>query len=209
MTGSKPMTGLPKIRSAGRGTTAIPYLVVGGTCGLAWAAGLRGFMTQIVVEDRSTVTWTGTFAWVLAPGTGTGLLLGWAAYLVKVGGPHRARWLVLAPFLFAALLVPPILRFDFEGFLADGIGGGTIGVPAVAVLGAYAIAGEKLWGRIVCGLLALSPIPVWALTAEAIGGPSLALDEPRGLWVALYYWSFLAVLMVGSSIPLHIRPQAD
>ncbi len=155
------------------------------------------------------MTWTGTFAWVLAPGIGIGLLLGWAAYLVKVGGPERARWLVFAPFLFAAVLLPPMLRFDFEDFLADGIGGGAIGVPAIAVLGAYAIAGEGLWGRIICGLLALSPIPVWALTAEAIGGASLGLDQPRGLWVALYYWSFLAVLMLGCSLPLHIRQQAD
>ena len=201
--------GLSTVRGSGRGASANYYLLVGGTCGLAWAAGLRGFMTQIVVEDGSTVTWTGTFAWVLAPGLGTGLLLGWAAYLVKVGGPSRARWLVFAPFLFAALLVPPILRLDFEGFLANGIGGGTIGVPAVGVLGAYAMAGARLWGRILCGLLALSPIPGWALTAEAIGGASLGLDEPLGLWVALYYWSFLAVLMLGCSIPLHIRPQTD
>lgn len=201
--------GLTTVRSSGRGSSANYYLLVGGTCGLAWAAGLRGFMTQIVVEDGSTVTWTGTFAWVLAPGLGTGLLLGWAAYLAKVGGPSRARWLVFAPFLFAALLVPPILRLDFEGFLANGVGGGTVGVPAVGVLGAYAIAGARLWGRILCGLLALSPIPVWALTAEAIGGASLGLDEPRGLWVALYYWSFLAVLMLGCSIPLHIRPRTD
>jgi hypothetical protein len=200
---------LSTVRSSRTGASAIYYLLVGGTCGLAWAAGLRGFMTQIVVEDGSTVTWTGTFAWVLAPGLGTGLLLGWAAYLVKVGGPSRARRLVFAPFLFAALLVPPILRLDFEGFLANGIGGGTIGVPAVGVLGAYAIAGARLWGRILCGLLALSPIPVWALTAETIGGASLGLDEPLGLWVALYYWSFLAVLMLGCSIPLHIRLQTD
>lgn len=153
-----------------------PYLVVGATCGLAWAAGLRGFMTQIVFKSRSTVTWTGTFAWVLVPGIATGLLLGWAAYLVRVGGPQRARWLVCSPFLFAAVLLPPVLRFNFEDFLAGGVGGGATGVPAIAVAGAYAIAGARLWGRILCGLLALSSLPVWALAAEAIGGATLGLD---------------------------------
>lgn len=51
------------------------------------------------------------------------------------------------------------------------------------------------------GLLFASAVPIWALTAETIGGPSFALDQPQGLWIALYYWSFLLVLAVGCSIP--------
>ena len=35
-------------------------ILLGGLCGLAWAAGLRGFMAQIVPEDTS-VSWLGTF----------------------------------------------------------------------------------------------------------------------------------------------------
>src|SRR4051812_10777918 len=41
-----------------------------GLCGLfgfAWAAGLRGFMTEIA-QNESNVSWSGTFGWVLLPG---------------------------------------------------------------------------------------------------------------------------------------------
>jgi len=31
--------------------------------------------------------------------------------------------------------------------------------------------------------------------------PGLALDTPRGAWVAVYYWSFLAVLALACAIP--------
>jgi hypothetical protein len=207
VTASRTTEDPPRLEEGGEGATALHYLAIGGVCGLAWAAGLRGFMSQVVVEEGSSVTWMGTFAWVLAPGVGTGLLLGWAAYLVRTGA-RRGRALVFAPLLFAAVLLPPILTLDFDGLFEGGVGGGTIGVPAIAIIGAYAIRGRRPWRRILCGLLALSPIPIWALTAEGIGGASLGLDEPLGLWVALYYWSFLAVLMFGCSIPLQIRTRA-
>src|ERR1017187_1351656 len=43
------------------------YIGLGSLCGLAWAAGLRGFMAQ-VAGSGSEVEWAGTFAWILAPG---------------------------------------------------------------------------------------------------------------------------------------------
>jgi hypothetical protein len=55
-------------------------MLVGGLCGLAWAAGLRGFMAQIV-GSASGVDWAGTFGWILVPGIGVGVLLGWAEQL--------------------------------------------------------------------------------------------------------------------------------
>jgi len=64
----------PRARHGGGPTMA---LVVGGLCGLAWAAGLRGFMAQIAGSE-STVDWAGTFGWILLPGIGVGALLGWA-----------------------------------------------------------------------------------------------------------------------------------
>jgi hypothetical protein len=48
--------------------------------------------------------------------------------------------------------------------------------------------------RIVSGAVALTAIPIWALTVTSFAGPRLALDTARGAWVAAYSWSLLAVL---------------
>ena len=45
------------------------------------------------------------------------------------------------------------------------------------------------------------PIPIWALTAESIGGPDIAVTTARGFWVAIYYYSFLAVFSLAAAIP--------
>ena len=49
---------------------AAMLVIGGGLCGLAWAAGLRGFMTQIT--DESSVSWSGTFGYVLVPASRSG-----------------------------------------------------------------------------------------------------------------------------------------
>lgn len=183
------------------------WIALGALTGFAWAAGLRGFMAQVMTRDGSSVTWSGTFLWILAPGLVAGGLLGWAAYLCRHGGPRRARWLALSPFVFAAPLVPPLVTLDVEGFLVNGIGGGTIGVPAAALAGGYALAGRRTWLRALASLLPLASIPIWAATASTIGGPELGLDTSRGLWVALYYWSLLAVFALACAIPLRITPE--
>ncbi len=182
-----------------------PYAfpALGALGGLAWGCGLRGFMTQ-VTKDPSVVTWSGTFAWILAPSVVTGLLLGLAEHLRRTSSASRWRWLVLSPFVFASVLVVDVFRHGAT--LQGGVGGGTVGVPAFGVIGAYAIAGRRPWLRATCGLIAIAVVPIWGLTATGIGGPSLGLDQPEGLWVALYYWTFLAVLMIACAIPLRIGP---
>lgn len=68
--------------------------------------------------------------------------------------------------------------------------------------GGYAISGRGPgWARLTCGLLAATTVPIWALTVESFAGHELALSTPRGLWVALYYYSFMAVLMLACAIP--------
>ncbi|GAA1108332.1 hypothetical protein [Arthrobacter flavus] len=183
------------------------WIALGSLAGFAWAAGLRSFMAQVAIKDGSSITWSGTFLWILAPGLVTGGLLGWAAYLRRHGGPRLSHWLASSPFLFAALLVPPLLTLDFEEFFAAAIGGGTIGVPAAALAGAYALAGRRTWLRILSSLFPLSSIPIWVLTASQIGGDQLGLDTARGLWVALYYWSLLGVIALACAIPMRITPK--
>lgn len=175
-------------------------VVIGGLCGLAWAAGLRGFMAQIDYED-SNVTWTGTFGYVLLPGLLIGLLLGWAEHLRRKGGRRGWRWLALSPLLFTAVLFSegPL---EVLGIFENGIGGGAVGVPLYAMVGGYAVSGRgPLWSRIVSGALAVTVIPIWVLTVGSFAGPELAVTTARGLWVALYYYAFLALFMLAAAIP--------
>jgi hypothetical protein len=146
--------------------------------------------------------------WILLPGVLTGALCGLAEHLRRTGGRRGWRWLATAPLLFTAVLVHGLITAPggplagLEAFLADGLGGGAIGVPLFGMAGGYALSGRgPRWGRILYGLIALTPIPIWTLTVAGFGGPGLTLTTPRGAWVALYFWSFLAVLALGCAIP--------
>ena len=185
----------------------------GALCGFAWAAGLRGFMAQIAGEE-STVSWSGTFGWILLPGLVAGMLLGWAEYLRRTGGRPRWRWLALSPLVFTLILFSNPL--DMLAIFEDGVGGGAIGLPLFAMAGGYAISGRgPSWGRLLCGLIALSTVPIWTLTVESFAGPGLVVSTPLGLWVALHYFSFIALFVLASAIPhrpvvaLAERPQME
>ena len=111
----------------------MPYVLVGGLCGLAWAAGFRGWMAQLVGPE-SSYSWL-TVVLVLLPGTAIGLLLGWAAYLRRVER-QGSRWLVWSPVLFAsALLDPEIAR----ALVTNGQGSGALIVVATALAGGFAL----------------------------------------------------------------------
>ena len=106
-------------------------VLVGGLCGLAWTAGLRGFMAQ-VAGPESGVDWAGTFGWILIPGIAVGGLLGWAEHLRSSGGRREWRWLALAPLLFwPSCSADPRPAVDLRG---RG-GGGAIGVSLYGLLG--------------------------------------------------------------------------
>ena len=153
-----------------------------------------------VAGAESGVSWSGTFGWILAPGVVTGLLLAWAEYIRRIGGRRGWRWLALAPLTFAGVLLPGHL--DPATMFEGGIGGGAIGVPLYGMAGGYALSGRgPVVARIGCGVLFLTMIPIWALTVTSFGGPGLAVDTPRGLWVALYYWSLMVILALACAIP--------
>jgi len=172
---------------------------VGALCGLAWAAALRAFMWE-VAGDAAEVEWAGTFLLVLLPGAAIGALLAWAEHRRWTGPvPHR-RWFVWSPMLFAAVLLqnPLDLAAGFEG----GIGLAAVAVPATCMLGGYAIAGRgPRWVRGSCGLVTLSAILIWSLTAPDVGGSSMSLDNPHGAWAAVLYWGLLATFSMAAAIP--------
>ena len=88
---------LPHPHGIRGGDALLPW--VGAVTGLAWAAGLRGFMSA-VMGDESAVSWIGTFGYVLVPGTAIGALLGWAELERRRGRPRR--FLVWSPLIFVS-----------------------------------------------------------------------------------------------------------
>jgi len=166
-------------------------VLVGAVVGLAWAASLRVLMAEFAGPE-STFDWFGTFEGVLLPGLVVGALLGWAAHLAG----QAPRWLVAAP-LAVVLFTPSVLLSVF----VDGLGGGAIAVPLFGMAGGYALAGRgPRWARWAAGAVALLPVPAWLVAASLVGGP-LALDAPRGAWLAVLFLSLLAVLAFGCALP--------
>jgi hypothetical protein len=175
---------------------AWPLLVIGGVCGLAWAAGLRGFMVEIAGAE-STFTWFGTFEGILLPGVVTGLLLGWAEYARRTGGRPGWRWTALAPLVFV-LATPSVL---VSLFTDGGIGGGAIALPLFGMAGGYAMSGRgQRWGRIAAGLVVVVPL-VGVPVAVALITPDSSPATPRGAWAALLLLSYIAVLAFACAIP--------
>src|SRR5690242_16879851 len=165
-------------------------VLVGAVVGLAWAASLRVLMAEFAGPE-STFDWIGTSEGVLLPGLVVGALLGWAAH--QAG--QAPRWLVAAP-LVVVLFTPSVLVSVF----VDGLGGGAIAVPLIGMAGGYALAGRgPRWARWAAGAVALLPLPGWLIVGALVGGP-LALDTPRGAWVAVLFLSLTAVLSFGCAL---------
>lgn len=188
MTGTAAPAAAPGTRRGGT-----PLVLAGAVCGLAWAAALRALMAEFAGPE-STFDWFGTFEGILLPGAVAGGLLGWAEHLRRTG--RRRTWLAAAPLVFV-LATPWVVASVF----VDGLGGGAIAVPLLGMAGGYALAGRgPRWARWAAGGFALLPVPAWFVAASLVGG-RLALDTPRGAWIAVLFLSLLAVLALACTIP--------
>jgi hypothetical protein len=185
------------MHSATRRHRPTPYLLVGGLCGLTWAAGLRGWMAQLV-WPASSYTWL-TVVLIMLPGLVIGLLLGWAAYARSLG-IRSSRWLVFTPALFAVALLDPEI---FRSLISDGQGGGALIVVFTALAGGFALSRRRWPARLGSGLVALLGL----LLLGAIGGMAGPLSSARGAWVSLYGFSFILLLCLASVLPYPaVRP---
>lgn len=168
------------------------YVAVGGVCGLAWAAALRGWMVQLA-GAQSTFSWL-TFLLVLMPGVAVGMLLGWAAYL-RVHGLPPPRRPIFAPVLFAAALLDPVI---FIGLIREGTGGGALMVIATALAGGFVLSRKGFSvARAACALVALLGL----LMLTGIGSMAAPMSSPRGALVSLFGLSLILVLCLASALP--------
>jgi hypothetical protein len=179
--------------------SASACVLIGAVCGVAWGAAFRAYMSEIV-GGASRVDWYGTIVAIIGAGAVTGALLGLAEYFRRTGGRRHWRWLALAPLTFAVL--PLTMPGALVALVTQGLGGGAVAVALTAIAGGFAVSGRgPLWGRIGCGFLALAVIGGIVASVPAIGGIRLALDQPRGAWVAILAASCLVVLCLAGSIP--------
>ena len=100
---------------------------LGGLAGLTWSACLRGWMAQFAGSE-SSFNWL-TFALQLLPGPVIGLALGLAA-CQRGSQANPARWLILAPALFAVALLDPAI---FGALVHTSEGGGSLMVVFTAL----------------------------------------------------------------------------
>jgi hypothetical protein len=163
-------------------------VLVGVVCGVAWAAGMRGFMAAAASMDGtsvSEVSWLGTFAIILPIGGVVGGVLGWAEHVRRTGG-HKRRLHTLAPLLFS---VDPASL--------------VVTLPALA--GGYVLSGRgsrrKRW---ILGGCAVLPVPMFFAAVAIADGSLRELGTPRAAWTALLLFSLLAVLTVACVIPQRI-----
>lgn len=167
---------------------------VGALAGLAWAAGLRGWMSQIAGSE-SRFTWLGTEGLVLLPGLLVGGLLGWAELQRRTGCPRQSRWIALSPVLFAGALLDPAV---FRALMTTGEGGGSLAVVVVALSGGVALARRFVtWARFLGGAVAVTLI-VWMGLISSKAAP---LTTAHGLWVSLWVVSLLCLVACAASIP--------
>ena len=186
-------------RPARSAASALTAILVGAVCGLAWAAAFRAWMAELA-GGASRLDWYGTFVGILGAGVIVGALLGLAEYFRRTGGRRHWRWLALAPLAFAIL--PMTMPDALLALFTQGLGGGAVAVALTAIAGGFAVSGRgALWARILCGILALAVIVALVFTTSAVGGVRLALDQPRGAWVATLGAACVAVLCLASSIP--------
>ena len=174
----------------GRGPAT--YLLVGGVCGLTWAAALRGWMVQLA-RDQSTFSWM-TFALLIIPAAAVGVTVGWAAYL-RAGGRRPPAWSVWSPALLAVAVLDPTI---FSALIHTGEGGGSLGVVVTALAGGHALS-RRRWSvtRVASSLLAATGLLLMLFTGS-MAGP---MTSARGAWVSLLGVSLLLLLCLAASVP--------
>ena len=172
--------------------------LLGAILGLAWGAGLRGWMA-VVAGRPSSFSWSGTFIAILLPATLVGAALGWAEYSRRTGGRGAWRWTALTPLLF--VVMPALVQDGFvTALLTTGIGGGSVGVALIGIIGGYTIAGRgPRWARWLSRSIMLVLL-VASVIAAFMGGFGHRMT-PAGAYTLLTFIVFCGLLASVCAIP--------
>lgn len=189
-------------RGGVRGRRAAAAVAGGALVGVTWAAALRAYMTELA-GSASEVSWS-TLWVILLPGAIAGACIG----LAHVLRTRRGSLLGLGPLAFALLtmLEPGAL----VALVTTGIGGGAIAVPVALVLGGFGLGtiGPRV-ARVASLSVALLLSVGFAASVPAVGGPALALSEPRGVWVVSLALGLMLSGMLGTALAFRPTSPVD
>ena len=184
------------------------FTLAGATLGLAWGAGLRGWMA-VLSRGISSFSWSGTFMGILLPAMLVGAALAWAEYVRRLDGQwrvalDRARAAVVRSHAGAG---PGRLR---ETLLRTGLGSGAIAVALIGMLGGYAISGRgPRWARIL-SRATIAALPVALIVAALTVTPDQGRPAitPAGVYLLFTFVVYCALLAWACAIP-HRAAQQD
>ncbi len=172
--------------------------LLGAILGLAWGAGLRGWMA-VIAGGSSSFTWSGTFVAILLPSTLVGAALGWAEHARRTGGRGAWRWTALTPLLF--VMMSALVQDNFVTRLVrTGIGGAQIAIALIGIIGGYAIAGRgPRWARWLSRTIMAALLPA-SVVAAFMGGFGHRMT-PAGAYTLLTFILFCGLLAAACAIP--------
>lgn len=177
------------------------FTLTGASLGLAWGAGLRGWMA-VLSGGISSFSWSGTFMGILLPALLVGAALAWAEYVRRLGGRGAWRWTAVAPLLF--IVMPALVQDGFvPTLLSTGLGSGAIAVALIGMLGGYAISGRgprwaRLLSRATVAALLVALIVAALTVAPAQGQPA---TTAQGAYMLLTFVVFCGLLAWACAIP--------
>ncbi|WP_433036464.1 hypothetical protein [Actinomycetospora sp. CA-053990] len=180
------VAGLAVLGVAGASPRTERALVLTGVvCGIAWGASMRAFMA-VVAGRESTVSWLGTFGFILLTSAVVGGLLGYAEHRRRLGRPGRR--LTLVPLIFAV---------DPSALL--------LVLPAMA--GGWALAGRGTPARRRLAWAAMIvPVAAFVVIVALVGDLS-GLLTPAGVAATVLLFSGVGVLTLACSIPYRGAPR--
>jgi hypothetical protein len=179
----------------------------GAALGLAWGAGMRGWMA-VLAGEASRYTWSGTVLGVLLPATLVGATLGWAEQARREGGRRGWRWSALAPLLF--VVMPALVQADFLAQLKSGLGTGAIGTALIGMIGGHALSGRgPRWARVAARTI-IAALILTAIVGTAVSGaePGRRLPSPTSAFLALTLLALVSLLAAACAIP-HLPAQRE
>lgn len=194
---------VPSANSSADRKALVRQIVTGAFLGFAWGASLRAWMSlfALLQGDRPHYSWSGTFGGILLPVTLMGAILGGAVYAAKASQRKHWQWSLISPLML--VLIPALVLSDFiQSLVTTGLGGGTIFVALIGMIGGYALSGlGPRWLRWLAGAVSFLAIFATGIAFFALNGFPAVKFSANNAFLGLLFVTLMILLVAGVSAP--------